>query len=249
MVAQDCNPKVQLWKDLPVLFYCGEKWRETSISGDHATIIYHWISGDCGPRTFMPREAETILMTLSGSQILSIFDESFVCATNSVSRIPCGVPFQLAPKNGSPAMCLDISADILPEAAMNEPQNFNLTDDLRPVDFTTLPVEMLADGKLRRSAFRAAGSMIVFNRIDASLDRPPPHHHPFDQMVMTVKGAMMFEIAGQQFNCPAHSVVRVPGDMPHTGRPIGDDELWNFDVFAPERNDYAHLVSHQRAFF
>jgi hypothetical protein len=44
-------------------------------------------------------------------------------------------------------------------------------------------------------------------------------------------------------------MIRVPPHTIHYAEPIGDEVALNLDVFAPIRDDYAHLVKYQAADF
>jgi quercetin dioxygenase-like cupin family protein len=79
------------------------------------------------------------------------------------------------------------------------------------------------------------------------MKRWEPHHHPFDQIVLTVEGTQVLEVEGKAYECPPRSVSRIAGDLKHTGWPTGGKPVLNIDVF-PTRPDYMHLVDWQEGF-
>lgn len=115
----------------------------------------------------------------------------------------------------------------------------------KPQKWTELPTKEVLDGMMQRAAFRSDEALLTFNWIEPGMPRWEPHSHPFDQIVITVKGTQILEIENEVLRCPAGSVVRVPANAKHTGWPEGDKQVLNIDVFAPPRDDYLHFASHQ----
>ena len=108
-----------------------------------------------------------------------------------------------------------------------------------------LPRESLFGGALTRTAVRSARSLVTINWIAPGVPRPPPHHHPFDQLSFIFAGTMIFQIDGEEFELGPGSAILIPPDAPHTAWPIGSDTVLNVDVFAPAREDYLFLADHQ----
>ena len=80
------------------------------------------------------------------------------------------------------------------------------------------------------------------------MPRWEPHHHPFDQITMTIKGRHMFEIEGEATECVAGTIARVKGDAKHTGWGLGSEPILVVDIFAPAREDYLFLVEYQKEY-
>jgi quercetin dioxygenase-like cupin family protein len=112
---------------------------------------------------------------------------------------------------------------------------------------TELPSISLLGGTMVRNGFRGDDVLLTFNRIN-KMQRWEPHHHPFDQIVLTVRGRQLLEIDGEAMECGPGTIVRVPADAWHTGWPIGDEEVFNIDVFAPPRPDYLFLTEYQKEY-
>lgn len=111
-----------------------------------------------------------------------------------------------------------------------------------------LPSIDLLGGTMVRTGFRGDHVLLTSNRIKPTMQRWEPHHHPFDQIVLTVQGRQLLEIEGEAMECGPGTVVRVPADAKHTGWPIGDEPVVNIDVFAPPRADYLFLVEYQKEY-
>ncbi len=107
-----------------------------------------------------------------------------------------------------------------------------------------LPAVDLHQGNMRRTGFRMDDALLTMNFIKPSAQRWEPHHHPFDQTVLTVEGTQILEIEGKAMACPANSIVRVPANAKHTGWPSGGPVL-NIDIFSPPRADYLFLSDYQ----
>jgi quercetin dioxygenase-like cupin family protein len=109
-----------------------------------------------------------------------------------------------------------------------------------------LPSTELLGGTMVRSGFRGDDVLLTFNRIAPTMQRWEPHHHPFDQIVLTVHGRQLLEIEGEAMECTPGTIVRVPANAKHTGWPIGNEQVFNIDIFAPPRGDYLFLVEYQK---
>jgi mannose-6-phosphate isomerase-like protein (cupin superfamily) len=114
--------------------------------------------------------------------------------------------------------------------------------------WSDLPAVDLLHGTMRRSGFRSDGCILTFNWVQPTMPRWEPHHHPFDQVTLTVKGRHMFEVEGEAMECTAGTITRVPANAKHTGWGVGDKPTLVVDVFAPPREDYLFLVAHQKEY-
>jgi quercetin dioxygenase-like cupin family protein len=111
-----------------------------------------------------------------------------------------------------------------------------------------LPAIDLLGGTMKRTGFRGDDVLLTFNRIKPTMQRWEPHHHPFDQIVLTVKGRQLLEVEGEAMECGPGTIVRVPANARHTGWPIGTEDVWNIDIFAPPRGDYLFLTEYQKEY-
>ena len=114
--------------------------------------------------------------------------------------------------------------------------------------WSELPTVDLLYGTMRRAGFRSDGCILTFNWVQPTMPRWEPHHHPFDQMTMTIKGRHMFEIEGEATECTAGTIARVGANAKHTGWGLGSEPILVVDIFAPPREDYLFLVEYQKEY-
>lgn len=112
--------------------------------------------------------------------------------------------------------------------------------------WSQLPREAILGGKLKRTALRTKHSIVTFNWFAPDAARAEPHTHPFDQLVMIVYGRLRLEVDGEILLLEPGTAVRIPPNVPHTAWPAEREEVLNIDVFAPIREDYLFLASHQQ---
>jgi mannose-6-phosphate isomerase-like protein (cupin superfamily) len=111
-----------------------------------------------------------------------------------------------------------------------------------------LPATTSLGGTNKRTAFRSDGSMVTFNWITPTQDRWEPGSHPFDQILVNLKGRRWLEIEGEAVEVPAGTIARVPASALHTAWTIGDEEVMALDIYAPPRPDYLPLVAYQKEY-
>ena len=63
------------------------------------------------------------------------------------------------------------------------------------------------------------------------------HSHPHEQMVYILRGRIVFEYPGGQFEADPGDSFIVPGDVTHQAWALEDSEV--LDIFTPFREDYA----------
>jgi len=96
-----------------------------------------------------------------------------------------------------------------------------------------------------RTGVRSDGAVTTINWFEPGYRTSGPHSHPFDQLSFVLAGAMRFFIGTEVFDLVSPSVLHIPAGMPHCAEPTGDERALNVDVFAPVREDYLPLCSHQ----
>ncbi|MEP7457273.1 cupin domain-containing protein [Phyllobacterium sp. SB3] len=116
-----------------------------------------------------------------------------------------------------------------------------------PVSWANLPTEKVRDC-VERAGFRGENVLLVMNTLSPGMELKP-HSHPFEQIACILTGRMRWVVGDETFEVGAGSVLRVPPDVVHGGIPIGDEVVMNLDIFVPLRQDYLHLVEHQKPDF
>lgn len=99
-----------------------------------------------------------------------------------------------------------------------------------------------------RAGFRGEDVMLVMNWLEPGMELKV-HSHPFEQVACILQGRMRWHVGDDVFEVGPGEVLRVPPDVPHGGVPIGDETVWNLDIFQPIRQDYIEIVEHQKADF
>lgn len=98
---------------------------------------------------------------------------------------------------------------------------------------------------VERVGFGSDKVMCVMNWLTPGMELFP-HRHPFEQLVLIVQGRARIYVGDDIIEAGPGSMIRIPADAMHHAEPIGDEIVLNLDIFAPPREDYAHLVAYQK---
>ena len=112
------------------------------------------------------------------------------------------------------------------------------------MNWNDLPREMLRRG-IERSAFGGENVLCQFAWVSPGAELRP-HSHEFEQVVIVVEGDCLFHVGGVAHACGPGSLLRVPPKTEHFIEVVGDKPVFEIDIFAPVREDYAYLLDHQR---
>ena len=110
-------------------------------------------------------------------------------------------------------------------------------------NWNDLPKELVRKG-IERCAFRGEDVVVVMNWVEPNI-QINPHQHTFEQIAFCIQGTFNYHVGDEVFLMTPGSMLRVPPYTVHYVEPIGDEVALNLDVFAPLREDYAHLVEYQ----
>jgi quercetin dioxygenase-like cupin family protein len=108
-----------------------------------------------------------------------------------------------------------------------------------------IPDEPVRPG-VRRRAFGNADVMLVLNEGEPGMDLRP-HTHDFDQIALITKGRARYHIGETPNEVGPGSIMLIPAGVEHYIEPLGEETVENIDVFAPAREDYAHLLGWMRS--
>jgi quercetin dioxygenase-like cupin family protein len=269
--------RVFRWRDLPSDTIFDGRMRRAGFRSDDALLVFHWAKPGMKRWEPHAHPFDQIVLTVEGRQMLEIEGEAFEMTPGTIARVPANAKHTGWIVGDDPVMNIDIFAptrgDYLfmvdyqteygdasrraardaPTYAQNPAQSeFNgtlMADTSRFLRrWRDLPTVDIDGGAMKRAGFRGDGCLLSFNWIAPGMQRAEPHQHPFDQVVLTVRGSQMLEIDGQEGECGPGTVVRVPANAPHTGWALGSEPILNIDVFAPARADYLFLTEHQSDF-
>ena len=103
---------------------------------------------------------------------------------------------------------------------------------------------------MKRQSLRTQGAQIVFGEITPQpygqqANHRTPHDHPYDMLLVVLRGTMMQEVEGIDYKVEAGCAMIVPQYYMHRGYAYGDEPAVLFEVFAPARTDYIDLVDYQ----
>jgi uncharacterized cupin superfamily protein len=112
-----------------------------------------------------------------------------------------------------------------------------------PVNWNALEREIVRKG-VERCGFQSDNAICVWNWISPG-NEVRPHSHDFEQLVMILAGKANYHVGDTVYACEPGSVLRVPAHTVHFIEVTGDETVLNLDVFAPVRDDYAHLTTYQ----
>lgn len=102
-------------------------------------------------------------------------------------------------------------------------------------DWTTIPVERIADGIERQMI---VGERLMVCRLTF---RPhvvtPVHSHPHEQITIVQRGRVVFTVEGEPRPATAGDVLHFPPGVRH-GATVLDDLAVLIDIFSPIREDF-----------
>lgn len=118
-----------------------------------------------------------------------------------------------------------------------------MTDQLDPehVRWDDIPDEAVREG-VRRRGFGTEDVLLVMNECRPGM-AVRPHHHEFDQIAMILSGEGVYHVGDRPHQVSAGSIMLIPAGVEHYIEPTGQEPVMNLDVFAPAREDYAHLLA------
>lgn len=79
-----------------------------------------------------------------------------------------------------------------------------------------------------------------------------PDVHPWDQLMLILKGRVEVTLGDNgdlgTYEVEAGELIYIPGNVPHIGRTLGEEEAIGVEIFAPLREDYLDMAEHQMAY-
>lgn len=79
-----------------------------------------------------------------------------------------------------------------------------------------------------------------------------PDVHPWDQLMLILKGRVEVTLGDDgdlgTYELEAGELIYIPGNVPHIGRTLGEEEAIGVEIFAPVREDYLDMAEHQLAY-
>src|SRR5271169_2589073 len=104
-------------------------------------------------------------------------------------------------------------------------------------NWETLPAVFPRKG-ISRKAFSGKNSMMTMFEIKPGTD-PDPHAHAHEQIVYIVSGRAEFVVGEEVLQLKAGELLVVPPNVAHSLKVIGNESVFNINVFSPIRSEYA----------
>jgi quercetin dioxygenase-like cupin family protein len=261
------------WSDLPTVDLLRGTVRRAGFRSDGCILTFNWVQPTMPRWEPHDHPFDQVTMTMKGRHMFEIEGVAMECTAGTIARVAADAKHTGWGVGNEPILVIDVFAPPredylflveyqteypLPKGPVQkylqtpaaEPFTGEVKVDSSDVLFAwdKMPTTNLADGNMKRSAFRADNCLLTFNRISPRMTRAEPQSHPFDQIVMVASGHMMLEIDGETIECGPESIVRVPANAPLTRWPIMNEPVMNIDVFAPVPTKYLDLVKYQKEY-
>jgi quercetin dioxygenase-like cupin family protein len=104
-------------------------------------------------------------------------------------------------------------------------------------NWNTLPAAFPRPG-ISRKGFSGKNSMMTMFEIKPGTP-PDPHSHAHEQIVYIVSGRAEFVVGEEALQLKAGDLLVVPPNVPHSLLVIGNESVFNINVFSPIRSEYA----------
>lgn len=108
---------------------------------------------------------------------------------------------------------------------------------------------VVMDGAILKFAWGKPAPIAMTGRAAAA---GKPDVHPWDQLMLMLKGRVEVTLGDDgelgTYEVEAGEFIYIPGNVPHIGRTLGDEEAIGVEVFAPVREDYLDMAEHQMAY-
>lgn len=109
--------------------------------------------------------------------------------------------------------------------------------DMKSIDWNNIPWTPVREG-VDRKAFSGEGATLALHRLQPGHE-PKPHAHENEQIAYILKGTIRFFVGDEEHLLGPGGLLVIPPNVRHWGEVVGDEEVWNLDVFTPRRPEYA----------
>ena len=238
------TPRTFRWDDLPREAVT-DKLSRKIVTGEKVMMTHIWLEKGCVV-PLHSHEAEQLSFTFSGALKFIINGETFVARPGQLLVIPPWVPHEAVALEDTYEMDVfsPIRYDWLERtdsyfknpatqpAGLDNPASAGNPATL--YQWSQVPVEKVTE--LIDRSF-VTGQRATFG--DFLLRKGsvvPTHQHEAEQLTWVRSGHLELTVAGELFDVPAGSVLRIPSQLPHSARALEDSKVT--DVFSPRRDDW-----------
>lgn len=126
-------------------------------------------------------------------------------------------------------------------------------------NFEELPRQERFGGAMGETAVLMDGALLKFTWGKPSPEQMTgraaaagkPDVHPWDQLLLMLKGRVEVTLGDDgdlgTYEVGAGEFIYIPGNVPHIGRTLGEEEAVGVEVFAPVREDYLDMAEYHLA--
>ncbi|UVI30633.1 cupin domain-containing protein [Paenibacillus spongiae] len=108
---------------------------------------------------------------------------------------------------------------------------------MKAANWNTLQEVLVREG-VTRKAFSGEGATLALHVLQPGHE-PKPHSHAYEQIVYILSGKVKFHIGEESVLLEAGGLLAVPPNVTHYAEVVGDEPVYNLDVFTPKRDEYA----------
>lgn len=109
-------------------------------------------------------------------------------------------------------------------------------DKIKTANWSALTEVIVREG-VTRKAFSSAGATLALHILQPGHE-PKPHSHSFEQLVYIMSGKVKFHVGEETVYLEQGGLLVVPPDVIHYAEVVGDEPVYNLDVFTPKRAEY-----------
>ena len=107
---------------------------------------------------------------------------------------------------------------------------------IKAANWNTMQEVLVREGVTRR-AFSGEGATLAMHVLHPGHE-PKPHHHAYEQIVYIVSGKVHFHVGDEIVRLEAGGLLVVPPNVEHYAEVVGDEPVYNLDIFTPKRAEY-----------
>lgn len=232
------------WDDQPLEAVTDQLSRKI-ITGEKVMAAQVWLKKGCVV-PLHSHEAEQLSFTFSGSLKFIIAGETIVVGPGELLVIPSQVPHEAVALEDTFEM--DVFSPIRHDW-LERTDSYFAAAPTRPAGFDNPATDANPAAHHRWDEVEAEAITSEIDRTFVTGERAtladlrlkkgvvvPTHHHDAEQLTWVREGHLRLVVAGETFDVPAGSVLRIPSGLPHQATAV--EETLVTDLFSPIRKDW-----------
>jgi quercetin dioxygenase-like cupin family protein len=110
------------------------------------------------------------------------------------------------------------------------------TGHIKAANWNTLEEVLVREG-VTRKAFSGEGATLALHILQPKHE-PKPHSHAYEQIVYILSGRVNFHVGDEIVFMEEGSLLVVPSNVEHYAQVVGEEPVYNLDIFTPKRDEY-----------